>query len=120
MKDEELDPEAVIKKMSPGEIAQNAINLVMAENESLKTWRDYNDYERAVVLAAVRETMLRLLKSPHWIPASLKASAPDRLDVTFSVDLSDMERALERLGYQRDQDLQDGLKELVRRYRGSA
>ena len=102
------DPEYVtLKAQTASSIARDAMKLVAAERISQEIWASFPDERRAGILVLVEETMLRLLENPQWVPGSLVhvVGSANRLDVTFTVDLGELDRAI---GEARDREAQIG------------
>lgn len=77
--------------LSHGDVSRLSKELVEAERYSQLRWRATSDERRDAILVLVREAMLRLLADPVWVPGSIGLMTGGRLDVTFTVDLSDWE-----------------------------
>jgi hypothetical protein len=63
-----------------------ALNKVRIENERVAAWQHMEDRDRAMVQAVVRQALLRLLESPHWLPGSVRLGTR-RLDVFLVIEL---------------------------------
>lgn len=55
-------------------------------------WDDLSDEERLAVLCIVRDGLLDLAGRPgEWVPSSFRAESDNRLDITITFDLDDID-----------------------------
>lgn len=112
-----LDIEATTK--SGSEIFRNSSELVKAERDSRQAWQELHPGDQWVLLVAIRETLLRLLQAPDWIPGSVDLerlpTGNHRLDIRLSVHLECLDDYMRSSRQWSKEDQADRLLELARR-----
>lgn len=113
-------PDPRVAKLTASDVYRRRDELVARERSSIAAWAELDLDSQAGMLALIRETLLRLLEDPGWVPGAFKVNPSDRIDVTFTVDLSEMDEALRRAGWRelRDDALRQSLVNMAKKLRG--
>lgn len=101
------------------EIFRHSDELVRAERESRAAWEALHPEDQWVLFIAIRETLLRLLQSPGWIPGAVDLerlpTGNHRLDIRLSVHLEALDEYVRDSQQWKKETQADRLLELARK-----
>ena len=76
-------------------------------------WEELSDVKREAALHLVREVLTDLVgRLDEWVPATFVAESHNRLDLTISIDLDDIDRAVVLRSLEVDQEVAQAMKRL--------
>jgi DNA recombination-dependent growth factor C len=76
-------------------------------------WDDHDNQQREAALFLVAETLTNLLdRLDDWVPRSFVAASKNRLDITISLDLIDIDNAVVLKANEADSELARALRRL--------
>jgi hypothetical protein len=114
-----VDEPPRVLPLSLSDVGRMTNNLVAAERESRLAWASHPDDTKAGILLAVRDTLLRLLQDPHWVSSALSSyvnlDAVHRVDVTFTVDLTEMHKRFYDYWESQAEDARDNLLAMAKK-----
>lgn len=108
-------PNVAVVQQSPSDLWHAKDELAKREWSSRNFWSGIEDDQRAGVLLAVKDTLLRLLENlDGWVPLALDAQKPNRLDVCITLELPEITEAAMRERVSAERLTMDAAKGLLR------
>lgn len=84
------------------------------ERESLQWWNEQNEEQQKSVIVIVRDILLKMIEDPTmWLPVSVVTQSDERLDIFFSIHLSEIDQEVIRRRVETEEDMIRRRGELV-------